>query len=121
MPRTAKLLALALVTALASTGCVGKGKNAPTTSSTASVTVNNRAFIDVDVFALTGGSTRARLGSVSASGTGTFRIPAAVVGAGRDLRFLVDPVGSDRQGVSFNIYVRPGQRVTLTVPSSIGN
>jgi len=121
MPRAAKLLVLVLATALGSTGCVGKGKNAPGPQTFASVTVNNHAFMDVDVFALTGSSTRARLGSVSASGTGTFRIPAAVVGAGRDLRFMVDPVGSSRQGVSFNIYVRPGQRVTLTVPASIGN
>jgi hypothetical protein len=41
------------------------------------------------------------------------------VGTGRDLRFMVDPIGSSRQGVSFNIYVRPGERVTLTVPASL--
>ena len=119
MPRAVKLLAVLFVAALGTAGCVGKGRNAPTTPQQfASVRVNNRAFIDVDVFALNG-STRARLGSVSASGTGTFRIPAAVVGTGRDLRFMVDPIGSSRQGLSFNIYVRPGERVTLTVPPSI--
>jgi hypothetical protein len=118
MPRVVKLLAVLFVAALGTAGCVGKGKNAPTPQPVASVTVNNRAFIDVDVFALNG-TTRARLGMVSANGTGTFRIPTTVVGTGRDLRFMVDPIGSSRQGVSFNIYVRPGERVTLTVPASL--
>lgn len=118
MPRTVKLIAVALAAALA--GCVGKGPNAPAPQEQASVVVNNRAFIDVDVFALYG-STRARLGTVTANGSGTFRIPPAVVGAGRELRFMVDPIGSTRQGTSFNIYVRPGERITLTVPPSIAN
>ncbi len=35
---------------------------------------------------------------------------------GRELQFLVDPVGSNAQGTSWNIYVSPGQQVRLTVP-----
>ena len=46
MPRVVKLLAVLLVATLGSTGCVGKGKNAPAPQPFASVTVNNRAFID---------------------------------------------------------------------------
>lgn len=113
-----RLFAVAFVAALASAGCVGKGKNAPTPQPSASVFVQNRAFIDVDVFAVYGG-TRARLGTVTANGTGTFRIPPGIVGAGRELRFMVDPIGSTRTGTSFDIYVRPGERITLTVPPSI--
>lgn len=120
MPRVFKLLAIVLATSLPAAACVGKGANAPAPQDQASVVVQNRAFIDVDVFALYGGS-RARLGSVTANGSGSFRIPAAVVGAGRELRFMVDPVGSTRQGVSFNMFVRPGERVTLTVPPTIAN
>jgi hypothetical protein len=117
MPRL-KLLAAAFAAALATAACVGTGKNAPVPVPSASVFVQNRAFIDVDVFALYGG-TRARLGTVTANGTGTFRIPPGIVGEGRELAFLVDPIGSNRQGTSFNIYVRPGERITLTVPPSI--
>lgn len=119
MPRAVKLFAVVLAAALGSAGCVGTGRNAPTPQETASVVVNNRAFIDVDVFALYGG-TRARLGTVTANGSGRFRIPPAIVGAGRELRFMVDPIGSNRAGTSFSIYVRPGERVTLTVPPSLG-
>ena len=118
MPRL-KLLAVAFAAALASAACVGKGKNAPTPQPPTTVFVQNRAFIDVDVFAIYGGGTRARLGTVTANGTGTFRIPPGIVGEGREMRFMVDPIGSSRQGTSFDIYVRPGERVTLTVPPSI--
>jgi len=120
MPRAVRLLAVLFVAALGTAGCVGKGRNAPIPQETASVMVQNRAFIDVDVFALYGG-TRARLGTVTANGTASFRIPAAVVGAGRDLQFMVDPIGSTRQGTSYTLYVRPGERVTLTVPPSFAN
>jgi hypothetical protein len=118
MPRAVKLLAVLFVVALGTTGCTGTGRNAPSPQEYATVLVNNRAFIDVNVYALDG-SSRVRLGTVTASGTGTFRIPAALVGSGHDLRFMVDPIGSSREGYSFNIYVRPGERVTLTVPSSM--
>lgn len=119
MRRAATLLALLFAVALGTSACVGTGRNAPTPQPSASVRVINRAFIDVDVFVLNG-SLRTRLGTVTGGGSGTFRLPETVVGSGRDLRFLVDPIGSDRQAVTFNsMYVRPGQEVTLTVPASI--
>lgn len=117
MPRL-KQLAVACVVAFASAACVGKGKNAPVPQAPTIVLVRNRAFIDVDVFAVYGGI-RSRLGTAAAGGTSTFRIPPTVVGEGRVLRFLADPIGSRRQGRSFDIYVRPGSRVTLTIPSSL--
>jgi hypothetical protein len=118
MPRAARLIAVLFVAALA--GCVGRGRNAPTPQESATVMVQNRAFIDVDVYALYGG-TRARLGTVNANGTATFRISPAIVGEGRELRFQVDPIGSSRRGTSFTMYVTPGERVTLTVPPSFAN
>jgi hypothetical protein len=119
MRRAVQLFAVLFIAALGTAACVGKGRNAPTPQETASVRVINRAFIDVDVFVLNG-TLRTRLGTVTGGGSGTFRLPVTVVGSGRDLRFLVDPIGSDRQAVTFNsMYVRPGQRVTLTVPATI--
>ncbi|HVG45714.1 MAG TPA: hypothetical protein VM890_13330 [Longimicrobium sp.] len=120
MPRAARSLALLFVAALSLAGCVGKGRNAPAQQESATLVVQNRAFIDVDVFALYGG-TRARLGMVTANGTATFRISPAIVGAGRELRFAVDPIGSRRQGTSFTMYVTPGEQVSLTVPPSFAN
>ena len=120
MPRAARLLAVLFVAALGLAGCVGKGRNAPAPQDSATLEVRNRAFIVVDVFALYGG-TRARLGTVTANGTATFRISPAIVGAGRELRFQVDPIGSRRQGTTFTMYVTPGEAVQLTVPPTFAN
>jgi hypothetical protein len=120
MPRAARLLAVLFVAALGSAGCVGKGRNAPTPQESATVLVHNRAFIDVDVYALYGG-TRARLGTVTANGSTTFRLAQAIVGEGRELRFQVDPIGSRRQGTTYTMYVRPGEEITLTIPPTFAN
>jgi hypothetical protein len=119
MMRTRRSLALVLAATLLAGACVGKGRNAPAPQERATVRVENQAWMDVDVFALYSG-TRARLGTVTANSSATFRIPPAVVGMGRELQFMVDPVGSSRQGVSFNMYVRPGEEIRLTVPPSLG-
>jgi hypothetical protein len=116
MRRPLSLAAAALVAIVAA--CTGTGKNAPTPQPVTTVHVQNQAFIDVDVFAVYSGS-RVRLGTVTANGAANFRIPATVVGPGRDLQFLADPIGSVRQGVSFAIYVRPGEHVSLTIPPTM--
>lgn len=118
MARSIKLLTAALLSALAA-ACTGKGSNAPAPQSVTTVLVQNQALMDVDVFALSSGL-RQRLGTVTANGSSVLRIPPTIVSEGRNLQFLVDPVGSTQQGVSFDIYVRPGERVTLTIPSSLG-
>jgi hypothetical protein len=69
----------------------------------------------VDVYALSSGQ-RTRLGTVTAHASRVFRIPDSIVGLGREMQFLVDPVGSSAQGTSFNIFVSPGTEVRLTVP-----
>lgn len=115
MPRVLKLFALALVTLLGTAACTGKGTDAPRPQQQTFVAVDNQAWLDVNVYAIAG-SQRSRLGTVTAHGTHTFRLPVSVVGAGRELQFLVDPVGSNAQGTSWNIFVAPGQQVRLTVP-----
>jgi len=115
MFRVLKLFALALVTLLGAAACTGKGTDAPRPQQQTFVAVENQAWLDVDVYAVSG-SQRSRLGTVTAHGTHTFRLPVSVVGSGREMQFLVDPVGSNAQGTSWNIYVSPGQQVRLTVP-----
>ncbi|HEX8907533.1 MAG TPA: hypothetical protein VF771_22010 [Longimicrobiaceae bacterium] len=119
MSRALKLtLALVLAT-LGAAACVGKGRNAPIPQPATFVHVENQAWLDVDVYAMSGGLRR-RLGLVNANSSARFRIPDSVIGIGRSLQFLVDPVGSSRTGTSFEIYVSPGQEVTLTVPPTLG-
>jgi hypothetical protein len=88
----------------------------------ATLVVQNQSWLDMNVYVLEGASaaSRRRLGSVTGNSTGTLRIPGSAVGLGRPLRFVVDPVGSARTASSYEIQVRPGERVTITIPSTVG-
>ncbi|HEX6750378.1 MAG TPA: hypothetical protein VF092_24000 [Longimicrobium sp.] len=120
MSRAVKLTLALFLAALGAAACVGKGNNAPAPRAATYVRVENQAWLDVDVFALYGG-TRRRLGMVNGNSTTTLRIPDSVVGIGRALAFLVDPVGSSRTGTTISeIYVTPGQEVSLTIPPTLG-
>ena len=79
------------------------------------VRVENRDFLDMNVYVVRSGQ-RIRLGTVTGLSTQLLPIPAALVGAGWDLRFLIDPVGSTRTPISQAIHVSPGDVVELTIP-----
>jgi hypothetical protein len=81
------------------------------------VRVENQGFADMDIFVLAGGQ-RIRLGLVNGNSTATFTIPAYLMGGLTPLRFLADPVGSNRAPVSDEITVKPGDQVVLTIPPS---
>jgi len=101
-------------------GCSASAGSAPRPAEPdAVVVVENQAWVDVDVFVVYGG-TRSRLGMVTGNSERRFTLRPAVVGRGRDVRFLADPVGSERTAESFEIYVAPGQEVRLTIPSRVG-
>jgi hypothetical protein len=83
------------------------------------VEVDNQAWLDMTLYVLDGGS-RVRLGTVSSTRTTTLRIPDALVGPGRMLRFQADPIGSSRVATSFEINVTRGETLHLTIPPSAG-
>ncbi len=81
-----------------------------------SLQVDNRAFMDMTVYVIEGVGARRRLGLATGAATTTFTIPPSMVGNGRELTFLVDPIGSNRTAQSNRMYVTPGERVVLTIP-----
>jgi hypothetical protein len=87
----------------------------------ASLRVENQAWLDMTIYVTDAGSgARRRLGGVSGTSNVTLRIPQEVVGIGRTLRFIADPIGSGRTATSYDLFVRPGQRVTITIPPGVG-
>ena len=86
-------------------------------SSDVYVTVTNQNWLDVDVFAVRGGS-RFRLGQVGGSGSARLRIPANAI-VGSQVQLLVDPVGSNDRYLTEVISVDPDQRVQLNVASTM--
>jgi hypothetical protein len=111
------MIAVLLATAAA---CTQKGRdNGPRATEETSVRVENQSWLDITVYVVDNGS-RTRLGLVNGSNSATFVIPSRVVGLGRSLTFLADPVGSSSVAQSFQIQVNPGDRVRLTLPGTIG-
>jgi len=82
----------------------------------ARVHVENRAFLDMNVYVISDGGSRTRLGTVTGNTDAEFVIPDYIVGPANSVRFLVEPIGSNRAPISNSLSVRPGETVTLTIP-----
>ncbi len=120
--RTRFLAILALTLLAAACGPSGQPGSSPSQRSQVTILrVENQAWMDMTIYVMDAGSgARRRLGMVSATAETNLRIPDAVVGPGRALRFVADPIGNQQTASSFEIYVRPGQRVTITIPPGVG-
>ena len=80
-----------------------------------SVVVDNQGLLDMTIYVLEGGSARRRLGTANSLSKTRISIPRTLVGTGRDLQFLADPIGGRRNSVSQRIFVSPGDQVGLTI------
>jgi hypothetical protein len=97
------------------TGCAARqAYDGPETA----VLVENQSLSDMRIYAIATGQ-RIRLGSVGGFRTQALRIPPAIVGGGRELSFEADPVAGLQPASSFNIYVLPGDTVTITIPPRV--
>lgn len=77
--------------------------------------VDNQGFTDMTMYVVNAGQ-RVRLGLSTGKTSASFTIPPAVVGSGRELQFLADPVGSSRTAITEQMYVRAGETVNLVIP-----
>lgn len=116
--RRSLVLLLALLATLA--GCASGGRRSERVDrEQATLTVQNQAVLDMTMYVLRSGS-RIRLGLVNGNSQATFKIPDYVVGLGQSLRFMADPIGNSNTASSFEIYVRPGENVRLSIPPQVG-
>lgn len=113
VPVTRLAVILLLVIAACTTGRPSRPGSSPAQRTT--LQVDNQGFVDMVVYIVTG-SQRIRIGLAVGKTTTVMTIPARVLGQARELQFLADPIGSDRQSVSDRIYVRAGDAVRLTIP-----
>ena len=77
--------------------------------------VENQGFSDMTIYVIRSGQ-RVRLGTVTGNSTAVLTIPANLVFGATALRFLADPIGSNRTPVSDEITVQPGDQVGLVIP-----
>jgi hypothetical protein len=112
MTLATRSLLLAGVALLAA--CAGGRRAAPTREPTY-LMVDNRGYADMRIYVFVGSSRRS-MGVAGGLKISQLTIPAHVVGTAAHLRFQADPIGSSRQAFSQELYVREGDRLTLTIP-----
>lgn len=103
-----------LIAAVLAIGCAG-GRPGPPAPATA-VEVRNQAFADMTVYVVESTGARRRLGFAPGASTVVMRIPSTLIGMGREVHFVVDPIGSTRTAMSNRMFVSPGDTVMLTIP-----
>lgn len=77
--------------------------------------VENQAFLDMTIYVYRS-SQRVRLGIANGNSTTRFVIPSNLIFGSTPLRFQGDPIGRNRQPISQEITVSPGDEVILTIP-----
>ena len=83
--------------------------------------VDNQAFNDMNVYVLSEGGQRVRLGTANGHSEAMFTLPKYLVRALTTLRFQLHPIGGNRTPVSEQITVSPGEEVVLRVPPAMNH
>ena len=88
---------------------------APEPTLATTLIVKNQAFLDMNVFVYRS-TQRVRLGTATGSNTTKFTIPSTMLFGATPLRFQAVPIGGNRQAVTQEISVSPGDAVDLIIP-----
>jgi hypothetical protein len=106
---------VAAMLTLALAACGGTKSRSAIAQPRTTLRVENQGFSDMTIYAIRSGQ-RIRLGTATGNQTTTFTIPSNLIFGATPLRFLADPIGSDRTPVSDEITVQPGDQVRLVIP-----
>jgi hypothetical protein len=116
MKTRSSVLALLLLV-LAACGGLSSASGSADSREPTVVEVNNQSFLDMTVFAVRN-SQRVRLGNAGGNMRTKLTVPLHLVSGLTPLRFVADPIGSNRASVSQEILVAPGDTVVMTIPPS---
>lgn len=106
-----------LLIAAGAVGCAPTATLPRAADNSASIEVQNQAFLDVNVYIVTSGQ-RMRLGTVTGNSTRVLAVPRTFVGTGVMVRFLADFIGSTRAPISEEMVIWPGDTVEMIIPSA---
>jgi hypothetical protein len=105
-----------LLFALSVTGCHHGATTPVMPSAEVAVTVDNQNFADMNVFLISTGGQRIRIGMVPGLSKRILMVRPELIGFGRDVRFEVHPIGGRSNSISETIPVNPGDVIQLTIP-----
>ena len=127
-PRSVPAIRVGMVLAallLATAACFWHRKPAPTRNGRLEVPegeialqVTNHNFLDVTIYVLHNGQ-RTRVGTVTGSSSQVFYLPARLLGLGREIQLLGDPIGSTDFAVTETLIIQPGQYIEWTLETDL--
>jgi len=95
--------------------CASSGTNAATKEEPTTLVIDNQSVLDHTVYVIRG-SQRLRVGTATGLSKTNLTIPRGIVFGLTTLRFMADPIGSNRTPVSEEITVNQGDELTLRIP-----
>ncbi|HKG91402.1 MAG TPA: hypothetical protein VKA84_05920 [Gemmatimonadaceae bacterium] len=110
--RRAALLAALALAALAC-GPLRRGGGRPD----AVIIFNNQSLAQADVFAVSSGGTRYRVGTVFAGRRDTLRVPSGAMGGGSTVSFVARLLATRGTPSSGPVTILPGDTLEVTLPS----
>jgi hypothetical protein len=117
--RTGALLSATLLSVCScSVGTAPPASATPDRSEDIRLAVVNRHWLDVTIYVVHDGQ-RTRLGVAGGSASTEMSLPPRLLGVGRELRLLGDPIGSAEYAVTEPIFVQPGQFIEWQLDSGL--
>jgi len=80
--------------------------------------VTNHNFLDVTIYVVHDGQ-RTRVGTVTGSSSQVFFLPFRLLGQGREIQLLGDPIGSTQLARTERLVVQPGQYIDWTLETDL--
>ena len=90
----------------------------PKLSESVPLRIENHNWLDVVIYVVHDGQ-RTRLGLATATSSATFSLPEHLLGQGREVRLLGDPVGGHGTVSTETIVVQPGQSIAWTLETDL--
>ena len=110
-----RVLLLAAVCAVVP-ACASSGTNAAASErEVTTVVVDNQALLDMTIYVLRGAQ-RIRIGVAPGLNKTRLTIPSGIVSGATSIRFLADPIGSNRTPISEEVTVGEGDEIGLRIP-----
>lgn len=103
---------VAVIALMSLVACIHRGTS---TEPETTLRVQNDAFADMTIY-LIRGLESARLGTANGNRTTILKIPSSFLFGSTSLRFQARPIAGQRQPVTEEITVKPGDEVTMIIP-----
>ncbi len=115
MKKAASPLLIVLLSASFLAAC-GSAREQTSQQGETPIQVTNRNWLSMEIYVV-GQSQRVRLGRVESGQTERFMIPAHLLSGATPLRFVMESSGPQRDVLSEEILVAPGEEVILVIPN----